>query len=149
MLRHTTAPGRLDVHRHAQIPGLRAPAAGMIDLLVRNARLFEGPEDSFVDLHVDGGRFAGLVPSGESEVQARTVLDVAGAFVSAPYVEPHVHLDTALTAGQPRWNASGTLWEGIACWAERKQFLTRADVIERVEEVLRWYAANGALHVRS
>ena len=60
-----------------------------------------------------------------------------------------MHLDSCLTAGEPRWNASGTLWEGIACWAERKPLLTREDVIGRVEEVLRWYAANGALHVRS
>ena len=60
-----------------------------------------------------------------------------------------MHLDTCLTAGQPRWNRSGTLWEGIACWAERKATLTPADVTERVGEVLRWYAANGVLHVRS
>ena len=60
-----------------------------------------------------------------------------------------MHLDAALTAGQPRWNQSGTLWEGIACWAERKPMLTREDVIDRAEQTLRWYAANGALHVRS
>ena len=27
--------------------------------------------------------------------------------------------------------------------------LTREDVIERAEQTLRWYAANGTLHVRS
>ena len=51
--------------------------------------------------------------------------------------------------GEPRWNESGTLWEGIACWSERKPMLTRDDVMNRAEEVLRWYAANGTLHVRS
>jgi cytosine deaminase len=58
--------------------------------------------------------------------------------LSPPYVEPHVHMDTCLTAGEPRWNESGTLWEGIACWSERKAMLTHDDVVARVNEVLRW-----------
>jgi cytosine deaminase len=77
------------------------------------------------------------------------VVDAGLALLSPPFVEPHVHLDTALTAGQPRPNVSGTLWEGIACWAERKATLSRADVIDRAEEVIRWQVAHGTLHVRS
>jgi cytosine deaminase len=112
--------------------------------------LVDRPSSAPFDIHVDQGRIVGLVPGdGDHQPPARDVVDAAGALASPPYVEPHVHLDTALTAGQPRWNESGTLWEGIACWAERKRFLTRSDVLARVEEVLRWYAANGALHVRS
>jgi cytosine/creatinine deaminase len=119
----------------------------VIDLLVRGAHPLDG--DQAVDLHVDAGQFVAVVPAGTDPPPARETLDAAGALVSPPYVEPHVHLDTCLTAGQPRWNASGTLWEGIACWGERKATLTRADVVARADEVLRWYAANGALHVRS
>jgi cytosine/creatinine deaminase len=119
----------------------------VIDLLVRGARLTGAPGP--VDLHVDAGRFVAVVPSAPEPVEARSVLDASGALASPPYVEPHVHLDATLTAGQPRWNESGTLWEGIARWAERKPLLTRDDVVARAEEVLRWYAANGALHVRS
>ena len=37
----------------------------------------------------------------------------------------------------------------IACWSERKPMLTHEDVLARVEEVLRWYVANGTLHVRT
>lgn len=124
----------------------------MIDLLVRNARLQEGDHAGPVDLHVDAGRFLAITPADRSTdepVEARTSVEAAGALVTPPYVEPHVHLDAVLTAGQPRWNQSGTLWEGIACWAERKPLLTREDVIERAEEVLRWYVANGTLHVRT
>ena len=123
----------------------------MIDLLVRDVRVSD--EDtgglSVVDLHVDGGRIAAVVPHEDSAVEASEVIDGAGAWATPPYVEPHVHLDAALTAGQPRWNTSGTLWEGIACWAERKPMLTREDVVDRAEQTLRWYAANGTLHVRS
>lgn len=119
----------------------------MIELIVRTARLATDAQP--VDLHIDGGRFVKIAPSGSPEPPASAVLEASGALVSPPFVEPHVHLDTCLTAGQPRWNESGTLWEGIARWAERKALLTREDVLARVEEVLRWYMANGVLHIRS
>ena len=119
----------------------------MIDLVVRKAKLAD--REGTVDLHVAEGRFAAIVPSSDVAPNAREVIDAGGSLVSAPFVEPHVHLDAALTAGEPSWNESGTLWEGIARWAERKPLLTREDVVSRAEEVLRWYAANGTLYVRS
>jgi cytosine deaminase len=119
----------------------------MIDLVVRKAKLAE--REGTVDLHVAEGRFAAIVPASDVAPNAREVIDAGGSLVSAPFVEPHVHLDAALTAGEPSWNESGTLWEGIARWAERKPLLTRDDVVSRAEEVLRWYAANGTLYVRS
>lgn len=123
----------------------------MIELIVRDAVPVGGAAP--VDLHIDGGRFIAVVPvvpgSRDTEPPASAVIEADGAMLSPPYVEPHVHLDTCLTAGEPRWNDSGTLWEGIACWSERKPLLTRHDVLDRVEEVLRWYVANGVLHVRS
>ena len=123
----------------------------MIDLLVRDVRVRdeETGEVSEVDLHVDAGRIVEVVARADTPVEAHLVVEGSGGWATPPYVEPHVHLDAALTAGQPRWNASGTLWEGIACWSERKPMLTRDDVIGRAEQTLRWYAANGTLHVRS
>jgi cytosine/creatinine deaminase len=123
----------------------------VIDLLVRDVRVRdeETGEVSEVDLHVDAGRIVDVVARADAPVDAHLVADGSGGWATPPYVEPHVHLDAALTAGQPRWNASGTLWEGIACWSERKPMLTRDDVIGRAEQTLRWYAANGTLHVRS
>ncbi|MFI0367964.1 cytosine deaminase [Actinomadura sp. 1N219] len=113
--------------------------------LVTNARLTgrDGPHD----IEIDGGRVGRIAPAGR--LAGEEWIDATGCFVSPPFVEPHVHLDTALTAGEPRWNASGSLWEGIAVWSERKAALTRDDVVSRASEVLRWYAANGVLHVRS
>jgi cytosine deaminase len=121
----------------------------MIDLVVREVRLADDESGALVDLFVDDGRFVAINPAGTEAPPGRTVIEAGGAMASAPYVEPHVHLDTTLTAGQPRWNLSGTLWEGIAAWSERKTTLTRDDVISRAEEVLRWQVANGVLHVRS
>lgn len=122
----------------------------MTNLLVRGARL--AGRDGRFDIAADGGRITRVVPAdteSDEEATAEIVIEAHGALVSPPYVEPHVHLDAALTAGEPRWNASGTLWEGIAVWGERRGALDRADVLARAEEVLRWYAARGVLHVRS
>ena len=48
---------------------------------------------------VDGGRIVAVVAHTDQPVEAREVIDGAGAWASPPYVEPHVHLDAALTAG--------------------------------------------------
>ena len=81
--------------------------------------------------------------------QARETIDLGGRLVTPPLVEPHIHLDAVLTVGQPRHNASGSLFEGIAIWAERVRDLTIDDVTARVREVLRWQLANGVQFVRS
>src|SRR5438445_12901323 len=75
--------------------------------------------------------------------------DAAGSLVTAALVEPHIHLDAVLTVGQPRYNQSGSLFEGIAIWGERVGDLTVEDVKHRVRTVLRWQLANGVLFVRS
>jgi len=121
----------------------------MIDLLVRGVRHVDSEQPGLLDIYCDGGVIEKIAPSTDEEVSARRVIEARGSLVGPPYVEPHVHLDTALTAGEPRWNKSGTLWEGIACWSERKALLTREDVLARAGEVLRWQVAHGVLHVRS
>jgi cytosine deaminase len=122
-----------------------------MQLVIRNGRLASpgSAPEGLVDLLIDDGRFAAVEPAGAKVGDVAQEIDVRGAMVSPPYVEPHVHMDTCLTAGEPRWNESGTLWEGIACWSERKATLTHDDVVARVNEVLRWQVANGVLHVRS
>jgi cytosine/creatinine deaminase len=120
-----------------------AKVTGMaIDLLLRNAVL---PRTTTpVDLAVDGGV---LVEATGQE--ARETLDLGGRLVTPPLVEPHIHLDAVLTVGQPRPNASGSLFEGIAIWAERVRELTADDVKQRVRRVLRWQVANGVQSIRS
>jgi cytosine deaminase len=118
-------------------------------LLLRNARLLGS--DAPVDLTVDGGRVVaveGHRARGDDSA-ADEVLDLEGRLVTPPLVEPHIHLDAVLTVGQPRDNASGSLFEGIAVWAERVKTLTVDDVVARAREVLMWQLACGVLHVRS
>jgi len=115
----------------------------MIDLLLRNARLARATELSSIG--IDNGRFV----DSTDDTAAGETLDLGGRFVSPPLVEPHIHLDAVLTVGQPRPNVSGSLFEGIAVWAERVRDLTVDDVITRAREVLRWQLANGVQHVRA
>jgi cytosine deaminase len=100
-----------------------------------------------VDVAVSEGRIERAAPGIEGPA-AREV-DAGGQLLSPPFVESHVHLDATLTAGQPRWNGSGTLFEGIQIWSERKKEISREDVIDRATRLLRWQAAQGVLHVRT
>src|SRR5215472_8250800 len=115
----------------------------MIDLVLRNARV--PGQDVLTAIGVDAGRF---VAADAGTAAARTI-DLAGSLVTPPLVEPHIHLDAVLTVGQPRPNASGSLFEGIAVWAERVADLTYEDVQSRVRQILRWQLACGVQHVRS
>ena len=80
---------------------------------------------------------------------APEALDAAGQLVVPPLVEPHIHLDAALTAGEPAWNMSGTLFEGIARWAERKATLSHQDVKRRAHATLDLLRDHGIQHVRT
>src|SRR5579871_4023737 len=104
----------------------------MADLLVRNARLMDG---RLVDLLAEDGRWTRI---GEVAADADAVVDAEGRLATPPLVDCHLHLDASLTAGRPRWNASGTLLEGIAVWGELKPSLTEEDVFERAREIVRW-----------
>ena len=115
------------------------------DLIVRHARLHR--RSGLVDIAIQDGKFARV--TGEIADGAMREIDAAGRLLSPPFIDAHVHLDAVLTAGQPRYNASGTLLEGIQIWSERKPSLTREDVKRRVLEEVRWEVAQGTLHIRS
>ncbi|MEG3917769.1 cytosine deaminase [Microcoleus sp. T3_A4] len=116
-------------------------------IVLRQCRLLGAIDSQTVDIAIDGDKIAAVSTQiselGESEI------DVGGKLVTPAFVESHIHLDSALTAGEPRWNQSGTLFEGIQIWGERKQSLTLDDVKKRAVETLRLQASQGILFVRS
>ncbi|HEY6542435.1 MAG TPA: cytosine deaminase [Ktedonobacteraceae bacterium] len=115
------------------------------DLIVRHARLHR--RAGLVDIAIQDGKFARV--AGDIAESAARELDAGGRLISPPFIDAHVHLDAVLTVGQPRYNSSGTLLEGIQIWSERKPSLTREDVKRRVLEEVRWEVAQGTLHIRS
>ncbi len=118
------------------------------DLLLRRCRLLDATgSESEVDIAILEGKIAAISPHLTEPCQLE--IDIKGKLVSPPFVESHIHLDSALTAGEPRWNQSGTLFEGIEIWGERKQSLTLEDVKNRGKETLKQQASQGVLFVRS
>ncbi|PWQ93179.1 cytosine deaminase [Leucothrix arctica] len=97
----------------------------------------------------EDGTFAAITEQSETVSAQDADIDASGNLLCAPFVEPHIHLDAVLTAGQPRWNMSGTLFEGIDCWSERKPMLTHDDVQQRVLKTVELLLANGVQHIRT
>ncbi|ENL8515203.1 cytosine deaminase [Providencia rettgeri] len=113
---------------------------------IHNAHLAE--RDGLWRIDIENKKIQAIVPQPAGEILPES-LDAEGGLVTAPFVEPHIHLDTTQTAGQPSWNQSGTLFEGIERWAERKAMLTHNDVKSRAWQTLKWQIANGIQHVRT
>lgn len=104
-------------------------------------------QSDLVDIALQGGVITAIAPHLAG--LAGQELQVKGKLVSPPFVESHIHLDSALTVGQPRWNQSGTLFEGIDIWRDRKPALTLEDVQTRAVETLKRQAQQGVLLVRT
>jgi cytosine deaminase len=116
------------------------------DLIVRHARLHR--QEGLVDLAIEAGLLAKIAPD-LSHLTASREIDAAGRLLSPPFIDSHIHLDAVLTVGQPRYNTSGTLLEGIQIWSERKAELSVAEVRERALQAIYWEVAQGTLHIRS
>lgn len=115
-------------------------------MLFRDLRIEDAETTS--DVRVSGGKFAAIEKRLEP-LPGEEVIDAEGRLGLPPIIESHVHLDSALTAGEPRWNESGTLFEGIEVWSERKRSLTVEDVKERVNRAVRQQAGFGIQYVRT
>lgn len=100
------------------------------------------------DIRVSEGKFQEIAEN-IAPLPGEEIIDLHNRLVLPPFIESHVHLDTCLTAGDPVWNMSGTLFEGIECWSKRKDKLSREDIRERVHRVARMYAANGVQFIRT
>ena len=118
-----------------------------VSLLLRHCQLVDREPGELVDVAISGDKIVVIAP--DLGFSAQKTLDIGGKLVSAPFVESHIHLDSALTAGEPRWNLSGTLFEGIDLWRDRKQSLTVEDIKARAIRALRMQAEQGVLFVRS
>ncbi|EHD2240556.1 cytosine deaminase [Vibrio vulnificus] len=119
----------------------------MTTLLIKNATL-KGQE-GLQQILIEDGQFTRIEDNNVELNYTGDVLDAEGGMAVAPFCEPHIHLDTTQTSGEPSWNISGTLFEGIERWAERKETLSIEDVKSRAKQTLKWQIANGVQHVRT
>lgn len=114
-------------------------------MLIKQVHIENDPE--LKDILIENGKIkkiAAKIDENDAEV-----LGLKGKLVIPPFVDPHVHLDSTLTAGEPEWNETGTLFDGIRIWSERKKTLTKADVKQRSIATLKQQALHGIQAVRS
>lgn len=116
-------------------------------MLVKNVYIHN--REGLWQILIEEGKISRIFSQDEVFNYSGEILDGEEGIVYPPFVEPHIHLDATQTAGQPNWNQSGTLFEGIERWAERKSLLSHEDVKSRAWKTLKWQIANGVQYVRT
>ncbi len=115
------------------------------DLIIKNATLPDGR--THMDVAVAGGEIAAIEPAITAE--AGRVVEADGCLLAPPFVDVHFHLDATLSVGQPRFNHSGTLLEGIQLWGEQRPLRTVDAVVERAMRYCDLAVAQGLLAIRT
>ncbi|MEM0440409.1 MAG: cytosine deaminase [Candidatus Caldarchaeum sp.] len=113
-------------------------------LLIKRAKISGRAE--LVDILIQNGVISQIGPNIKANVEE---IDADGRLVMPGFIDMHFHLDSVLTMGDPRFNESGTLLEGIEIWRERKKKLTVSDIVERAGKALRMMVSHGTLMVRT
>lgn len=119
-------------------------------MLLKNAKLY-GQEGNW-NIEIQSDQIKTLTPDKKNyTTDDAHIIDLNGKIVLPPYVEPHIHLDYALTAGTPRWNQSGSVFEGIEIWSERKQVVneTKENIKKRAFQAIKMQLKHGIQHVRT
>ncbi|MFP1852082.1 cytosine deaminase [Lonsdalea quercina] len=112
-----------------------------------NAALRHQPGLYTLSLH--DGLIAAIEPQTGPLTAAPEDVDAGKRLVIPPLVEPHIHLDATLTAGEPAWNMSGTLFEGIERWSQRKATITHQDTKRRAHCTIGLLRDHGIQYVRT
>ncbi|MBO9589703.1 amidohydrolase family protein [Devosia sp.] len=117
----------------------------MFELKITNATLPDGRKN--LDIGIKDDKIAAIEANLGGE--AGEVIDADGQLISPPFVDCHFHMDATLSLGQPRFNESGRLLEGIQIWGELKPLLTHEAVIERALNYCDLAVAQGLLAIRT
>jgi cytosine deaminase len=118
-------------------------------LLIKNGLLLKEHEatPASADIAIRAGKIAAI--AAHIDAGADRIIDAGGKLVMPPFIESHIHLDSALIDAGRCLNQSGTLFEGIEIWRGLKQGLTFDNVVQRATEALKLQAQQGILYVRS
>ena len=79
------------------------------------------------------------------------IIDLGGKLVTAPYVDPHLHLDYVYTLSElgQEGAGSGTLFEAIEMWPKFKKNLTVESVKNLALKGIRDEVSQGVQHIRT
>ena len=115
-------------------------------MLIKNVQIRN--KEGYWDISIQNGLIV-QIDRNINSIENEEIIDGEKGFVMPPYVDSHIHLDYVATCGDPSYNVSGTLLEGIDIWGERKKTVTHDDVKSRSTNVLKWLIASGIQHVRT
>jgi cytosine deaminase len=110
---------------------------------LRSARIGSG---ELVDVQVTGGLIAQVTASSGECAAGDT--DLTGQVLMPSFVEPHAHLDKALTASRVE-NVTGDLQGAIAAMQAMLPSLTVEDFVARAEAALRLQLGYGTTSIRT
>ncbi len=100
-----------------------------------------------IDILVEDGIIRQI--ASDIKTNADETIDCENGLLLPPFNDPHVHIDSAFTAGEPTFNQSGSLFEGIEIWRQRKTSLTEKDFVKRTDALFKRYVANGTQNIRA
>lgn len=104
--------------------------------------------DGANEILVDNGVIKAI---GKDLGQADEVIDLGGKLVTAPYVDPHLHLDYVYTLTEmgQEGAGSGTLFEAIEMWPKFKETLTVESVKKLALKGIIDEVSQGVQHIRT
>jgi cytosine/creatinine deaminase len=110
---------------------------------LRSAQTVAG---ELVDVELAGGLIARVIPATGTRLPGDE--DLSGQVLMPSFVEPHAHLDKALTASRAP-NHTGDLLGAIAAMQDIAGTLTRKDIVARAEAAIRMQLALGTTSIRT
>lgn len=119
-------------------------------MFLKNAKLYG--QDGKWDIEIKEEKIHSIKTAANTDTSTTDhVIDLNGKLVLPPYVEPHIHLDYVMSAGTPRWSKSGSVFEGIEIWSERKQLIneSKEDIKKRAMKAIGMQLKLGIQHVRT
>jgi cytosine/creatinine deaminase len=115
-----------------------------MDLVIKNARLAERPDEAPLDIGIEGG---GIIAVGRG-LKAPQSYDAGGRLVCGGLIETHIHLDKSRIAGRCP-PPSGRRVNPVTMTAPLKQDFTVEDIYARAEATLRECLVNGTTRIRT
>ena len=94
----------------------------------------------------------GLIKAiGKDLGPADEIIDLGGKLITAPYVDPHLHLDYVYTLSElgEEGAGSGTLFEAIEMWPKFKENLTVESVKKLALKGIKDEVSQGVQHIRT
>ncbi len=115
-------------------------------MLLKNCCVENG--EALVDIRVANGSIADIRDHIEGKA-GEEVLDLAGKLVLPPFVESHIHLDTAYSARNNSEAQHGSLFDGISNWAEIKNGLPEEAIYRNAYDAVMEEVKRGVQSIRT